>query len=91
MDLNKLIIENKNEYYNLAIEYLKRIDIKEYEQGEFNTIVPESISVLIDHDFIPTPCIKIRLNLLLDEKEAGKYFLYINQEKGFIDEFLMFD
>ncbi|MFH6945884.1 hypothetical protein [Flavobacterium sp. FlaQc-50] len=91
MDLNKLIIENKNEYYNLAIEYLKRIDIEEYGQGEFNTSIPKSISVLIDHDFIPTPCIKIRLNLLLDQKETGKYFLYINQEKEFIDEFLMFD
>jgi hypothetical protein len=91
MDLNKSSIENENEYYNLAIEYLKRIDIEEYEQGEFNRIVPESISVLIDHEFIPTPCIKIRLNLLLDQKETGKYFLYINQEKEFIDEFLMFD
>ncbi|KRB53861.1 hypothetical protein [Flavobacterium sp. Root186] len=91
MDLNEFIVENKNEYYSLANEYFNNVNIEEYENEKVNAIVSKSISILIDHDFIPTPCVQIRLNLLQDQKEVGSYFLYINKDKEFIDEFLIIE
>jgi len=51
--------------------------------------IPKSISILIDHDFIPTPCIEIKLELLTDQIKEGNYILYVNEKKEFIDEFLI--
>ncbi|MBF4517424.1 hypothetical protein IRZ71_13755 [Flavobacterium sp. ANB] len=91
MDLNKFISGDISEYYNLAIRYFNNISIKDYEYDEFNTIVPKSISMLIDHNFIPTPCVEVKLVFLQDQKEVGAYFLYIDEQKEFIDEFLIID
>lgn len=76
------------EYYQLAKDCLQSIDSKIYKNINCE-IVPKSISILIDHDFIPTPCIEIKLELLKDQKKTGSYFLYVNQKKEFIDEFLI--
>lgn len=84
VDLNT--IKDKNDYYELAQEYLKKIDFIELD---INEIIPKSISILIDHDFILTPCIKIKINLFQDQKEVGVYYLYVNNDKEFIDEFLI--
>lgn len=89
MSILNLIIQNKEAYYNLASEYFNNINPEEYENDKFDNIVPKSIAVLIDHDFIPTPCIKIKMNLFKDEKEIGAYYLYVNNDKEFIDEFLI--
>lgn len=89
IDLNKFINGDVNEYYNLAMEYFNKISIQEYQRDEFNTIIPKSISILVDHNFIPTPCIEVKLVFLQDQKEIGAYFLYINEKKEFIDEFLI--
>ena len=86
MNLHKDIIESKEEFYNLAIEYYNNID-KEYLQECL--VIPKSISILLDHDFIPTPCIEIKLEFLKDQKKEGNYFLYVNEKKEFIDEFLI--
>ena len=86
MNLHKAIIESKEEFYNLAIGYYNNID-KEYLQECL--VIPKSISILIDHDFIPTPCIEIKLELLKDQKRTGIYFLYVDENKEFIDEFLI--
>lgn len=86
MNLHKDIIESKEEFYNLAIGYYNNID-KEYLQECL--VIPKSISILVDHDFIPTPCIEIKLELLKDQKKEGNYFLYVNKKKEFIDEFLI--
>lgn len=43
MDLDKINIENKDEYYNLATEYFNKISIYDYESESFNAIVPKSI------------------------------------------------
>ncbi|WP_146194559.1 hypothetical protein [Flavobacterium crocinum] len=83
MDLN--IVQYKNEYYELAQEYLKKIDFIEVNIVE---IIPKSISILIDHDFIPTPCIEIKLELYENQIKSGNYFLYLNENKEFVDEFL---
>ena len=88
MDLGT-IYKNKDEYYNLVMEYFNKISIDDYENENFNTIVQKSISILIDHDFIPTPCIEIKLNILQNQKKVRDYFLYINEEKEVIDEFLV--
>ncbi len=61
MDLN-VIVENKNDYYKLASEYLKKIKTIELDV-DFDEIIRKSISILVDHDFIPTPCIEIKLEL----------------------------
>ncbi|MDR6763059.1 hypothetical protein J2Y38_003277 [Flavobacterium sp. 2755] len=89
MDLNEFVVGNKNEYYNLANEYFNNIIVEDYEHEKFNAVISKSISILIDHDFILTPCVEIRLNLLQDQKEVGSYFLYVNKDKEFIDEFLI--
>ncbi|WP_172426730.1 hypothetical protein [Flavobacterium sp. ACN6] len=45
----------------------------------------------MDHDFIPTPCIEIKLELrsMEEQNRIGNYFLYVNQEKEFVDELLI--
>lgn len=80
------MIKNKEELYGLAIEYYNNID-KDYR--EECLIIPKSISILLDHDFIPTPCIEIKLELLKDQIKEGNYILYVNEKKEFIDEFLI--
>jgi hypothetical protein len=89
MNLHKSIIENKEEFYNLAIQYYTNID-KEH-LGEC-LIVLKSISILIDHQFIATPCVEIKLELRDQDsqKSIGNYFLYIDERKNFVDEFLIF-
>ncbi|WDF63061.1 hypothetical protein [Flavobacterium sp. KACC 22763] len=83
MDLK--VIQCKNEYYELAQEYLKKMDILDFN---INEIISKSISILVDHDFIPTPCIEIKLDLFENQKKTANYFLYLNENKEFIDEFL---
>jgi hypothetical protein len=58
MDLLERIFQNKKEFYNLALEYFYNINSAIYEDTKFDMIVSKSISILIDHDFIPTPCIE---------------------------------
>lgn len=83
------IYKTKNDYYKLTNEYLNKIDCNDLEI-DFDNISPKSIAILIDHDFIPTPCIQIKLELHKDQKMIGSYFLYIDENKEFIDEFLVF-
>jgi len=82
------IIQHKDLYYNLANNYLKKIDSIELDI-DLDEIISKSISILIDHDFIPTPCIEIKLELFKDQKKTGNYFLYVDEKKEFIDEFLI--
>ena len=82
------IIQDKDLYYNLANNYLKKIDSIELDI-DFDEIISKSISILADHDFIPTPCIEIKLELFKDQKKTGNYFLYVDEKKEFIDEFLI--
>ena len=88
MNLN-IILKNKEEYYRLATEYYNNI---EAESREECLTSPKSISIVMDHDFIVTPSIEIRLELLSqdEQKTIGKYFLYIDEEKQFVDEFLIY-
>lgn len=88
MDLLEKTFNNKKEFYNLALEYFHNIDSEEYQGIQFDNIVSKSISILLDHDFITTPCIEIKLELSKDEKKIANYFLYVNENKEFIDEFL---
>jgi len=88
MDLLYGTIHNKKEFYNLALKYFHHINAEEYDI-KFHVVSPKSISILLDHDFIPTPCIEIKLELLKDQKKEGNYFLYVNEKKEFIDEFLI--
>lgn len=88
MSLLEKTVEDKEQLYKLSMEYFQNIDVAEYENIKFNTISPKSISILIDHDFIPTPCIEIKLELLKDQRKTANYFLYINENKEFVDEFL---
>lgn len=85
MDLN--VIQDKNEYYELAQEYLKKTNSVESDIN-LDEVIPKSISILIDHDFILTPCIEIRLELSKEGRKTINYFLYVNENKEFIDEFL---
>lgn len=88
MDYYKDILDQKEDFYSLAMTYYYNID-QEYID-DISKIVPKSISVLIDHEFIPTPCIEIKLQLHHKEENEGisSYYLYVNEKKEFIDEFL---
>ena len=83
------ILDNKEELYNLAIEYYYNID-EEYRTN-LTEITPKSIALLIEHDFIPTPCIQIIIELHSEENtpKNGFYYLYVDDNKEFIDEFLI--
>jgi|GEM_PF-1052573 len=89
MNLQKYILDNKEEYYQLAIEYYYNID--EDHRNDLSQIVLKSISVLVVHEFIPTPCIEIKIELQHQNEQKGisTYYLYVNEEKEFIDEFLI--
>jgi len=89
MDLLERIFQNKKEFYNLALEYFHNINSAIYEDTKFDMIVSKSISILIDHDFIPTPCIEIKLELRKNQIKRGNYFLYVSENKEFIDELLI--
>lgn len=89
MNLLEKIFHDKKEFYSLALEYFHNINSQEHENIDYDEIIPKSISLLVDHDFIPTPCIEIKLKLSKDEKKNGNYFLYVNDNKEFIDEFLI--
>lgn len=88
MNSYKDILDKKEEFYNLAIKYYYNID-KEYLDN-ISKIVTKSISILVDHEFIPTPCIQIRLELHHQDEgmDVSSYYLYVNEENEFIDEFL---
>lgn len=89
MDLLERTFQNKKELYNLALEYFHNISPEQYEDTQFDKIVLKSISILIDHDFIPTPCIEIKLELCKNQIKRGDYFLYVSENKEFIDELLI--
>lgn len=86
MDLSS-INKYKKDYYKLANDYLANIDSNELDIS-FDETISKSISILIDHDFIPTPCIEIKLELQNNQIKVGNYFLYIDENKQFLDEFL---
>lgn len=88
MDLNT-IYKSKEDYYSLANDYFNKIDSDKLEINFLFKIVSTSISILVDHDFIPTPCVEIKLLFVQDEKEVGYYFLYVDENKVFVDEFLV--
>lgn len=83
------ILDNKEEFYTLAIKYYYNID-EEYRDNSIK-ITPKSISLLVEHDFIPTPCIQIVIQLHNkgNATKNGFYYLYLTEEKEFIDEFLI--
>ena len=56
MDYYKDILDQKEDFYSLAITYYYNID-QEYID-DISKILPKSISVLIDHEFIPTHVLK---------------------------------
>ncbi|MBE8727181.1 hypothetical protein [Flavobacterium hungaricum] len=88
MNLLENTIREKKELYKLAVKYFQNINPDEYENITFDDLAAKSISILIDHDFIPTPCIEIRLELLRNQKRVATYFVYVNENREFIDEFL---
>ncbi|WP_347065398.1 hypothetical protein [Flavobacterium sp. WV_118_3] len=89
MNLQKQILDNKEEYYQLAIEYYYNID--EEHLKNIDKIVFKSIVILIDHEFVPTPCIEIKIELYHQNESdrISSYCLYIDKEKEFIYEFLI--
>ena len=88
MDLLEKTIDNKNELYNLALEYFYNINREQYEDIQFDNVVSKSISILLDHDFISIPCIEIKLELYKNQIKTANYFLYVDEKTKFVDEFL---
>lgn len=88
MGLLEKTIDNKNELYNLALEYFYNINPEQYEDIQFDNVVSKSISILLDHDFISIPCIEIKLELYKNQIKTANYFLYVDEKMNFVDEFL---
>jgi hypothetical protein len=84
------LLKSKEELYLLALEYLNRIEADEFNIGNYK-IENNSITYLVDHNFIPVPCIKIELRLIKNSHIFSNYnyYLYIDDDLKFIDEFLV--
>lgn len=91
MNLFNLNIENKDEYYNHAIEYFNKITVEDHNCGNFDNIVPKSISILIHHDFIPAPCVEIKLDILQNKKRLGTIFYISASKRNLSMSFLFFN
>ena len=83
------LLKSKKDLYSLALEYLNRIEADEFNIGSYK-IENNSISYVVDHNFIPVPSIKIELRLIKNSHIFSKYnyYLYIDANLNFIDEFL---
>lgn len=81
------ILENKERFYLLALEYYYKIDEDYVNNTE--KVDNKSISILMDHEFIPTPCIEIRLEIYHKDNNSSYYFVYFDEKKEFIDEFFI--
>ncbi|CAM3752208.1 hypothetical protein [Flavobacterium chungbukense] len=82
MDLLEKAFHNKKAFYNLGLEYFHNINSEEYQDIEFDNIVSKSISILIDHDFITTPCIEIKLDFPKMKKRLGTIFFMLMKTKN---------
>lgn len=84
------LLKSKEDLYLLALEYLNRIEADEFNIGNYK-IENNSISYLVDHNFIPVPFIKIELRLIKSSHIFSNYnyYLYIDANLKFIDEFLV--
>jgi hypothetical protein len=81
------ILENKERLYLLAVKYYYKID--EDFLNNTDKVINKSISILIDHEFIPTPCIEISLEIYHKDNHSSNYFVYFDEKKEFIDEFFI--
>ena len=83
----------KSEFYLKARCYLSEIELDEDRDISDFLVENHSISVVIDHEFIPVPNIMIKLNLKRkDEILSNSYYsLYLDSEFNFLDEFLVID
>jgi hypothetical protein len=86
MDIARDILEQKDEFYNIAKLYLSKIEEVDFE---IDTVVNKSISILLNHEFIVTPCIEIKIKIYCKDDEIYLYCLYLSYNKEFIDEFLI--
>lgn len=81
------ILKNKEEFYLFAVEHYYNID--EDYLNDIDEIVTKSISILLDHEFIPTPCIEIRLEIHYKNNDRSSYYLYVDEKKEFLDDFFI--
>jgi hypothetical protein len=80
----------KTFYYNLAHSYYNACDKSDLEITP-SFVRNKCISILLDHEFIHTPCIQIELSLFIQDGllHVGTYTIYINEiDNNIIDEFL---
>jgi hypothetical protein len=84
------LLKSKKDLYLLALDYLNRMDADEFNIGNYR-IENNSISYLVHHKFIPVPSIKIELQLFNKSHILSNfnYYLYIDDNLKFIDEFLV--
>ena len=89
MNIKLDLFNSKEDLYLLALNYLNRIEVDEFNISNYR-IENNSISYLVDHKFIPVPCIKIELRLIKNSYIFSNYnyYLYIDDNLRFIDEFL---
>lgn len=83
---------NTEELFDIAISHYNAIDFENVEVKHKNIIIGgKYIAEVNNHDFIPTPCIEIKLDLQSSNTNRiiGHYSLYITNNKEFLDEFLV--
>ncbi|MCU0351405.1 MAG: hypothetical protein MUF43_11370 [Flavobacterium sp.] len=82
----------KSELYSKARNYLSKIELDENCDISDFLIENDSISYVIDHEFISVPNIMIKLNLKRKNEILSNsyYSLYLDCEFNFLDEFLVF-
>lgn len=103
INLNKLEKQiNTAELFMLALEYYNKLidenlelseELPENITFEDLSIVNKSIAVLLIHKSIECPSIEIclALNLRRHDLPIGHYYLIVDNETKFIDEYLIFE
>lgn len=96
----KSSIDNDN-YFILALDYYNKLVRNNHELTEelpegtnLDDIIIKnnSISILLEHPFIPTPNIEVCLDLFANSSSRilGSYHLITDNNQAFVDEFLLF-
>lgn len=103
LDFNYLINNlDTDECFRVALKYYNELlennpeledELPEGTSMENLCVNYKSVSILVKHKTIQSPSIEVCLDLTLEENlfSFGCYKLILDQEKRFIDEFLVFN
>lgn len=80
---------SNTEYYEYCKNQFNEIDFSDIElEKEMITAKNKAIYTLVDHAFLPTPTLVIKLDLFIRQRQIGYYELYLKEDNSFFDDVL---